>query len=180
MPFIILVLIICAGVFIVFSSKVSAIPFFPSNLKDKDHILEGLDLKNNQIIIDLGAGSGTVIFAAAEEAHKKNLNTQFVAIEINVILTAIMHIKKLFHPNKKHIQIITADLFTYDYKTLVSKDFSQTTYYMYVSPWFTDLMAEIVKNSGNNVHFVTYFYPIKKMTATKILQGLHTTFIYKV
>lgn len=169
-----------AIVFITFSSKISTIPFFPSNLKDKDHILEGLDLRNNQIIIDLGAGTGTIIFTAAEEAHKKNLNTQFVAIEINVILTALMHIKKLFHPNKQNIQIITADLFTYDYKTLLTNNYTQTTYYMYVSPWFTDQMADIVKNIGKNVHFVTYFYPIKKMQAIKILQGLHTTFIYKV
>lgn len=180
MPFIVFLIIIVSVVLIVFSSKVSAIPFFPSNLKDKNHILEALDLKDNQIVIDLGAGTGTVIFAAAEEAHKRNLSTQFVAIEINFILTAIMHIKTLFHPHKKHIQIITADLFTYNYKQLLSKKYNQTTYYMYVSPWFTDEMAKIVKNIGNNVHFVTYFYPIKKMTATKILQGLHTTFIYKV
>ena len=57
-------------------------------------IIQGLDLKNDQIIIDLGAGTGTVIFAAAHEAHKRGLNTHFVAIEINFILTAIMHIKK--------------------------------------------------------------------------------------
>lgn len=144
------------------------------------HIIEALDLQNDQIIVDLGAGTGTVIFAAALAASKKNKDTHFVAVEINFILTTIMHIKRLFHPNKQHIQIVTADLFKYDYTQLVSKGYSQTTYYMYVSPWFTDQMANIVKDTGKNVHFVTYFYPIKKMKEIKKLAGLHTTFIYKV
>lgn len=143
-------------------------------------IIEGLNLRNDQIIIDLGAGTGTVIFAAAKEASEKGLNTQFVAIEINFILTAIMHIKNFFHPHKKHIQIITADLFKYDYNNLMTKDYTQTTYYMYVSPWFTDQMAEMVKNIGNQVRFVTYFYPIKNMKEYKKIEGLHTTFIYTV
>ncbi|CAN5229770.1 hypothetical protein BH09PAT2_BH09PAT2_02730 [soil metagenome] len=179
MLLLIVALIVLAIIFVTFSSKVSAIPFFPSNPKDMSQIIEGLDLKNDQVVLDLGAGTGTVIFAAAREAHKKGLTTKFIAIDINFILVGIMWFHNLFHPNRKNIQVVMADLFKYDYEK-ATKGFKNVTYFMYVSPWFTDPMADLVKNIGRNIHFVTYFYSIKNLKEKKRLEGLHSTFIYEV
>ncbi len=175
-----LLLVICGITYFAFSSKLSPIPFFPTHSNDLPQIIDALHLQNDQIVYDLGAGTGTVIFSAAAEAKKRGLNTKFVAIDINFILTAIMHLKRLFHPNKKHIQIVTADLFKYDYKKPKSKDYSQTTYYMYVSPWYTDPMAQLIKDAGTKAHIVSYYYPIKKVLKQKnhIAAG-HDIYMYE-
>lgn len=59
-------------VILLFSSpRLSPIPYFPSNNKDMDLIVKALGLKNNQTVIDLGAGDGVVILEAAKKASKK-------------------------------------------------------------------------------------------------------------
>ena len=76
--------------FYFFSSKVSPIPYFPTNKADLDKIIKALDMKKNGVILDLGAGDGTIIFAAATKAYQDKLNTYFIAIDINPILIAFM------------------------------------------------------------------------------------------
>jgi len=93
------------------SKKVSPIPYFPSNKKDLPLIIKALKLKNNQTVVDLGAGDGIVVFSAAARALQKKLNTKFIAIELNPILILVLHIRRLFHSNKKNIKITYADIF---------------------------------------------------------------------
>lgn len=97
----------------------SPIPYYPSNKKDLPFIIKAVNLKNDQVIIDLGAGDGVVIFAAASNAISlpKKLNTQFIAVEINPVLIFIMHLRRLFHPNRKNIKIVWADMFKVNLKT---------------------------------------------------------------
>src|SRR3989338_5627967 len=129
---------------ILFSFKrFSPVPYFPSNKIDLHLIIKALDLKNNQTLIDLGAGDGIIIFAAARKALEKNLNTQFVAIDINPILIFILHLRRFFHKNKKSIKIISADMFntpltTYTQRSvhIGNKETLNVTVYLYISPWF--------------------------------------------
>ena len=93
------------------SRRLSPIPYFPSNRQDLPLIVMAFKLKKNQVIFDLGAGDGIVIFAAAKEALQKKLNTKFIAVEINPILIFILHLRRLFHSNKRNIKIIRADIF---------------------------------------------------------------------
>jgi tRNA G46 methylase TrmB len=83
----------------------SPIPYYPSNYQDKNRLLKSLNLKNNQLVIDLGAGDGWVIFAAASTAYQQKLNTQFIAAEINPFLILLLYVKRFLHPNKKNITI---------------------------------------------------------------------------
>lgn len=167
-------------IFFVFSSAYSAIPFFPTNNKDLKKVIEALKLEKDQVIVDLGAGTGTVIFAAATEAHKKGLNTAFVAIDINFVLVMYMLIKAQFHPHKEHIKILRGDLFRMDYEKIVAS-YKKITYYIYVSPWFTDTLAEIIEHTGKPGRLVSYFYPVKKLKPIeKDSSGQHDIYVYKV
>ncbi len=83
MEIIILLGVIFGIIYFAFSSTFSPIPFFPTNRKDIPLIIDAMNLSNNQIVFDLGAGSGRVIFAAARKAHELGLDTKFVAIDIN-------------------------------------------------------------------------------------------------
>lgn len=175
-----IILIIFFGIIFLFSSKtLSPIPYFPSNKKDLPLIIEALNLKNNQVVFDLGAGDGIVIFEAAKKAYKKNLNTQFFAVEINPILILIMYIKLLFHPNKKNIKIIYDDIFKINLKKYISsKKSSNLTFYLYISPWYMKKVIKNLKSQIKNFSIISYFYPLPNKKPKKIINGKNKIFIY--
>ena len=157
----------------------SPIPYFPSNMKDKKQILKGLMVRDDQLIIDLGAGDGVVVFEASYEALKHKLNTTFIALEINPILIGIIWIKWLFHPNRKNIKIIWGDMFTINFNRLTSNDQRLTTFYLYISPWLIERVISRIKTQLPLSQFVSYYYPIKSLKKKeRILKGIHNTYLY--
>lgn len=178
--------IILGIIFYFFSSNVSPIPYFPTNNKDLKKIIDGMDLQNNQVIFDLGAGCGTVIFAAADTAHAKGLNTHFVAVDINVILTAAMWIRKQFHAHKKYIHIVHRDMFLIPYGKLIRQwvrkpvKAGQVVFYIYISPWFTAPVWEMVKHLSIPARIVSYFYPVEGAEEQKKIPGVHTIYLYEI
>ena len=94
--------IIILIIFLFASPKLSSIPYFPSQPVDLPKIIKALSLRNNQIVFDLGAGDGTVIFKAAEHAFKQKLNTKFIAVEINPILILILFFRPSSQPKNHH------------------------------------------------------------------------------
>lgn len=177
MVYIILPLILLI-IFYFFSSKVSPIPYFPTNKADLNKIIMALDMKKDGAVIDLGAGDGTIIFAAATKAYQDNLNTQFFAIDVNPILIAYMWIRRLFHPNKINIKLILGDMFKIDYATLLKK-YSPRVFYIYISPWFTKATAQMIHDQKLNARIVSYFYPIENKKEDEKIKGIHDIYIYK-
>lgn len=183
-----LLIFILVILFIFSSPKLSPIPYYPSNKKDLPLIIKALGLRNNQVIIDLGAGDGMVIFAAAKETWRKKLNTKLIAVEINPILILIMYIRKLFHPNRRNIKIIHGDMFKLNFKKLLTVDFSLLTFYLYISPWFLEKVTKkIIENclSSNalknkeKVKIISYMYPIKSLdNVKKTIKGKNKIFLY--
>jgi 16S rRNA A1518/A1519 N6-dimethyltransferase RsmA/KsgA/DIM1 with predicted DNA glycosylase/AP lyase activity len=164
---------------LLFSSKtLSPIPYFPSQPVDMHLIVKMLKLKNNQMVIDLGAGDGIVIFSAAQQSYKQKLNTKFLAVEINPILILILHLRRLFHPNKKNIKIIRDDIFTMDYSRLTINNY-ELTIYLYISPWYLEKTILNVKNQIPKFSVVSYMYPVKSMKKKEsFIQGKNKIFIY--
>jgi SAM-dependent methyltransferase len=172
------------------SPHLSPIPYFPSNKKDLPLIIKALNLKNNQVVFDLGAGDGIVIFEAAKKAFEKKLNTQFFAVEINPVLILIMWIRWLFHPNKKNIKIIRADIFTYNFchavlrfegsasQILKRVQDDNVVIYLYFSPWYLEKVIKNLKSQIKNFSLISYFYPVPKMQAKKIFEGKNKIFTY--
>lgn len=173
--------------------KLSPIPFFPTNKKDLPFIIKALNLKNNQTIFDLGAGDGVVVFTAANKALLKNLNTVFVAVEINPILVLILHLRRLSHPNKKNIKIIWGDMFKINLKSQilnrkstsqnsnlsVMKQCNNVTIYLYISPWLINQLIDRLKQQQINHSLISYMYPSKLLkNKEKILRGLHNIYVY--
>lgn len=140
----------------------SPIPYFPSNKKDLRLIIKAFNLQNNQTVIDLGAGDGLVIFAAAQEAYKKKLHTNFIAVEINPILILIMHIRKFFHPNRKNIKVMYGNIFNMNFQSLITNHQS-LVYYLYISPWYIEKTLINIKNHFDHFSLVSYMYPVKSL-----------------
>lgn len=168
-------------VIIIFSfPQFSPIPYFPSNGKDMPLIQKALNMKENQIIVDLGAGDGVVIFHAASLAYKQKLNTQFVAVEINPVLLLVLHIRRLFHPNRKNIAIMQADMFMMSYSFLTHRRL--VTFYMYISPWFIEKTINNIAKNLKAFDVVSYFYQVKVLPthAESIHEGVHKVFSYRM
>ncbi|MDO8609755.1 MAG: class I SAM-dependent methyltransferase [bacterium] len=170
-------------ILIIFSfPQFSPIPYFPSNKKDLKLILKSLKIKNDQTIIDLGAGDGMIIFEAAKYAFEKELNTQFIATEINPILLSIMFLRRLFHKNKNNIKILYADMFTMNYHLSSIINHPSLTFYLYISPWFLDKTVLNIKKQIKKYNIVSYMYqiPSLKNIENKSKGNIHDIFTYTI
>lgn len=182
MVFSIILSLIVLGSIVIFSfPQFSPIPYYPSNMKDKGKILKALKLKNNQTVIDLGAGDGVVVFEAAREALQNKLSTRFVALELNPILVLVLHLRRLLHPNRKNIRIVWGDMFKADYRKITEKGdgVKSVTFYLYISPWLIEKAIAQALSSFPDADFVSYYYPIKSMKdRQRIDPGVHMTYAY--
>jgi len=203
--------------------SLSPIPFFPTNKKDLPMIVKALvEMEKNgaggstggsprqrvptyvgrtrespaqpSIVIDLGAGTGTVIFAAAWQAYQQGLDTQFVAVEIHPLLVLIMHLRRLVHPHRKNISVIRADIFKINYQQLAIKQSSppssanrhtsegqgNITIYMYVGTFVMERLKKQLIKLPRVTRIVSYMYEIpgwkKKLIESK--QHHKKIFIY--
>ncbi|MEI6532205.1 MAG: hypothetical protein WCO06_00035 [Candidatus Roizmanbacteria bacterium] len=159
------------------SKKLSPIPYFPSNHRDKNLIFSHITLKNDQIFIDAGAGDGWIIFESAHITFEKGLNTVFVAIEINPILIGILHIKRFFHPNRKQIIISSQDMFSLDWDQY--KQYKYHTLYVYISPWFVERVIKKARTILSDLSIISYYYPIPYLKdQEKKYKGIHDLYTY--
>lgn len=178
--FIFTVILIVIGTILVFFAvpALSPIPYFPSNKKDLSLILKMLSLKNNQVIVDLGAGDGIVIFAAAQYAFEKRLNTQFVAVEINPFLYLLLKLRLMFHKHRKNIKIVFGNMFTLNYKNLLPVVKSQVTFYLYISPWLIMKAIEAIQQYRKEFTILSYMYPIENRKPVAVEKGKHIMYRY--
>lgn len=160
--------------------EISPIPYFPSNKKDISLIIKALSLKNNQTIVDLGAGDGIIVFEAAEAARKKKLNTKFIAIDLNPILVIIMKLRRLFHKNRSNIHVIHGDMFKLKSNSLTRKSVNSLTFYTYISPWYMEKVYRVLKKSYLRFTLISYFYSLPKNVKKpkKHVKGIHDIYTY--
>ncbi len=158
--------------------KFSPIPYFPTQKTDISLIIKSFNLKNNQTIIDFGAGDGIVIFQAAKKAFEKNLNVQFIAIEINPMLILILHLRRLYNSNKKNIKIVLADMFKIKLNSLIYKTTNSLTFYIYISPWLIDRLIKNIKKQTKKFNLISYMYQVNSLKLKKIIKGKNKIFIY--
>jgi hypothetical protein len=174
---ILLLLVITVPFFL--SKKLSPVPYFPSNKKDVPLIVKELNLRNNQVVYDLGAGDGAVIWAAAQYALAHSLNTRFIAVEINPILLIIMWMRRLMHPNKKNIHIMKGDMFSMKFEEGEKK--TTFTFFLYISPWYLEKAYANITRQKKKFDLVSYFYELPKETKLKgkKTSGIHNVYTYK-
>jgi len=172
------ILLIVIIIFLFSSSRFSPIPYFPSNKKDLNMIIKALNLKNKQVVIDLGSGDGIVIFAAAKQAWKKKLSTEFVSIEINPVLIAIQFLKRLFSPNRKNIKIVRGDIFNIDYSQHIV--YKNPVFYIYISPWHMEKTVGNIIRQVKYFSLVSYMYPVSFIkNRGKKISGVNEIFLYR-
>lgn len=158
--------------------RFSPIPYFPTNWQDLEKIVGAFHLTKNSEVIDLGAGTGTVIFALAHHAHRYDLPVRLVAVEINPVLVLILHLKRLIHPCRKQIVIVWTDLFTTSYSTLTASG-RKTTVYLYVSPRLLTRISKKIQEDLPQARVVSYMYSLPDRSPRRTIRtGNHPIFLY--
>lgn len=165
------------------SPSLSPIPFFPTNPKDLPLIIKTI-VSNQQYdaIVDLGAGTGTVIFAAAHEAHRQNRAARFLAVEIHPLLVIIMHLRRLFHPYKKNIRIIRGNILTMDYRRFTDDKVRSVLIYLYVGHRVIGQLKKKLAQLPAKTRIASYMYDIPGWEDKKIKteKGIHPLFLYAI
>ncbi len=175
--FIIIFFIVAIFVF----PQFSPIPYFPTNKKDLGLIIKALNLKNNQVIVDLGAGDGIVILEVAKEALRRKLNTKFIAVEINPVLLCILYVRRLIHPNRENITIMYGNMFTMNLPFFPTSYSLPPTFYLYISPWYLEKTVSNIKRQLQRFNVISYMYSIKTLKSKeKIIEGKNKMYVYQV
>lgn len=164
--------------------SLSPVPFFPSNKKDLPLICKtALKIDKKSIIIDLGAGTGTIIFKTAHLAYQKKQDAQFLAVEIHPFLILIMHMRKIFHPNKKNIRIIHSDMLKLDYNKLIQDIHKQSSiiFYLYIGYRIIKPLQKKLVSIKRNITILSYMYDIPgwEKYIIRRKKGLHTLTVYE-
>lgn len=182
-PYLIIFVLLLIVIVIFSFPQFSPIPYFPSNIRDMELIVKTLRLQNNQTVIDLGAGDGVVIFEASRKAFLEGLNTVFYAVEINPILLFILHVRRLFHPNRKNIHIMKKDMFTMDYSFFSKEEKIRIVFYIYISPWYIQKTITNITTQLKKFNVVSYFYQVKVLPKHKEYtnkKGVHSIYSYTI
>lgn len=171
-----IVLVIIAILFL--SKTLSPVPFYPTNRQDLSAITKNL-VKGPTLVVDLGAGNGRVIFAAARQAYKIHHKAQFIALDINPALVAWMRLRRLFHPNRKHIRIMRADMFQLDMKR-ITHDTKPVTVYLYVDKKSLARLRLKLESLPKGSRILSYMYEIPGAKPSSTHKGINNLYEYIV
>lgn len=89
---VVLTLLILAVLFTAAYAGVSAAPWLPTKGRDRQHLLEALELKAGQAVVDLGCGDGSLLFGLA----RKFPQVTGVGYEISLLPYLIGQLRRLF------------------------------------------------------------------------------------
>lgn len=162
------------------SRKLSPIPYFPTNTYDVPivaKLLVALAKKKRQTphstIVDLGAGTGEVLFAAAQ----REPNFSYVLIENNPWLVLLLCIKRLSHKNKHAIKIVYGDMFTMG--EIVYQEVGIV--YLYSSPTVINKTKKSLESMQIGTFVISYMYTIPgwEDKLVKKVVGKHEIYVYR-
>jgi len=130
------------------------------------------DLKDGDILYDLGCGDGRVVIYAA-----KNNNLKAVGVEKSFLLYAVCSVKKLFVRNR-NIFFKWSDIYKEKYP-----DADAIFIYPNSSKNALRVYDKICKENGNELKLISYRFSIKDIEPDSVERapaGLYSVYLYKL
>lgn len=166
---IVTILLICAFVLTLLINLL-LVPLFNTPKNVLKEIVDIIDAKENDILVDLGSGDGRLLL----EAYKRS-KCKCVGYDISPIMLLIARTKRIINfPLAKDIVFIPDDIFKVDF------DYA-TKMYCYLNEESTGILKKklkkFIKNGGE---IYSYKYEITNMKSEKIiLQNGDSLYVYK-
>lgn len=168
---IIIALIIAAVLISAAIAGLSAAPWVPTKPKQRRHLINSLDLKDDDICYDLGCGDGTVLFALA----RKNPNIRAIGYDISLLPLLIGNIRKLLGGKKyRNVSIRFGNLFT--------RDVSDANYIFVflLDKSYPRLKKKFAKEIRDDANVIVEAWPIKEVDSVHEIreEGLLPVYFY--
>jgi SAM-dependent methyltransferase len=150
------------------------VPFLPSPKKVVKEALKLADLKEGEVLVDLGSGDGRVLIEAAK------LGAYAVGIEIDDKLIAKAKMKVEKEGLKDKVYITKGDLFRFDYVR------NADVIYMFLDKESMKLVKKLlIENAKNGARVISITYPIPgwEPKAKKVIKGFlesRTLYLYVI
>ncbi len=203
----IVIFVVVVSVVYFLSAHLSPVPFFPTQKIDLPMIVDEIksiaqekDIPHNRkaklsrtgdlnsvqktVVIDFGAGTGTVIFPLADALHESV--TAYIGVEIHPLLAGIMIIRKYFHEKRKRMVTWRKNMFQITYRNFLcmykSKEKLRIIFYIYVGNQYITPIKDALKTYPKGTMIVSYMYDIpgweKYLKRTRT--GKHALYTYEL
>jgi SAM-dependent methyltransferase len=128
------------------------VPYVSADHFGIEQMLNTLNLKGVESIVDVGSGTGSIIFQAAKKFPTISLS----GIEINPFVYAISQIKRIFSYKNKKIEFILGDATALDYRKF-------DVVFVFMLSTFLDekLMPKLEKELKKGAIIASYVFRIK-------------------
>ncbi len=162
------------GLVIVFSAAaagISAAPWLPTRKRERHHLAKNLEFKKNDVVIDLGCGTGTMLF----ELAKHHPETILIGYDISLLPLGIGLLKKLFSPKKyRNVYLRFGNLF--------KQDISSAThiFIFLLAKSYPRLKEKFAKELADKTLVIIEAWPMPNMEPLRILkeEGSLPVYIY--
>ncbi len=143
---------LCANFIISLKNKEKYVPFIPSDSRGITAMARAVGLQGTERIIDIGSGSGTILFALAKDFPK----LEMTGIEMNSFLHIWATLRKKIFFQKQNISLICGD----------AQNFKYTDYdviFLFMLSSFVDgvLVPKFNKELRKGTKVVSYVFKMK-------------------
>lgn len=148
----------------------SAAPWLPTKAKDRDHVLDGLALKGNETIVDLGCGDGAMLFTIA----KRHPGTHCIGYDISLLPLVLGWIRKMFG-GYRNVHIRFGNLFTAPVEN------ADVVFVFLLSKAYPRLISKFQRELHNHARIVVEAWPLPHCTPVQTLkaEGRLPVYIYE-
>ena len=130
----------------------NAVPYVPTSRKAVRKMIELANIENNEKIIDLGSGTGRIIFALG-----KVYTGEIIGIEKSFYLYFLSKLK-LFFIRKKNIKLIRGDFRNYSLKDI-------NVVMLFITPeGMKGIGKKLVEELPQGARIVSYIFPLENKT----------------
>lgn len=147
-----------------FVAIVRGAPYLPTLNKQIAAALDLVDLKEGQVILELGSGDGRVLIAAAKRGIKS------IGYEINPLLVAISYMRTIRY--RKLVTIVWADFWKKDWPK------ADGVFVFLIDRYMKKLDKTLVKYPFRPIKLVSFAFEIPHKKIVKSKDGIHL-YLYK-
>ncbi len=150
---------------ILFIGGLSAAPYVPTKKNQVNFLLDNISLKPNELILELGCGTGSVLFPMAQKFPQ----TKFVGFEIAPLPFLISWIKSFKYPN---VKVQLKNIFKVNYNQ------ADTIFIFLLDDCYPKLIKKMQSECKNNCQIITEAWALPNITPTKKIKEDNLLSVY--
>ncbi|MEK7183671.1 MAG: methyltransferase [Patescibacteria group bacterium] len=147
----------------------SAAPWLPTKPSQRKHLLDNLQLKDGQTVVDLGCGDGSMLFAVA----RLYPNVVCIGYDISLLPLFIAWVRKfLFFRAYRNVHIRFGNLFTQNIRQ------ANVVFIFLLSKCYPKLLTTLPKQVSPQAQLIVEAWPLPDIEPRQTLKGENLLPVY--